>query len=451
VKKILIHSSAKSSKDPLQMFEFQAYSSSGVNVAVEGNATQSSDFSSKTVASKAIDAINSTFSHTASEEVGWWELDLKDEVHIEKTVIINRWCGDPSDPYGCLCRLSEYELLFYNVNGERITSRDIVGSDSNNTCNETIITKTFSNPECTTCLATARKIRVQSTTMEQIQMFELQAFSSGTNMNIALSGSAIQSSTLHNATKFAASNAIDGNSLSFSHTDDYAHAYWEVDLGAMFDLESVIIMNRWCGDKSDPNRCLCRLTSASVMLLDDNDSTIADKTLGNTCGELIISESFASSCNPTASPVIALTSKIKLELATGEPIQIFELEAYSSGKNVALNATATQSSDFNSKFVASNAVDGSNTTFSHTAVGDTPAYLEVYLGDLYSIDSVTVMNRYCVNANDANGCLCRLTDATLTLLGERDDSVIAQISLGNTCSVLEITAKASGGNWGIIV
>jgi hypothetical protein len=300
-------------------------------------------------------------------------------------------------------------------------------------------------------LATARKIRVQSTTMEQIQMFELQAFSSGTNMNIALSGSAIQSSTLHNATKFAASNAIDGNSLSFSHTDDNAHAYWEVDLGAMFDLESVIIMNRWCGDKSDPNRCLCRLTSASVMLLDDNDSTIADKTLGNTCGELIISESFASSCNPTASPVIALTSKIKLELATGEPIQIFELEAYSSGKNVALNATATQSSDFNSKFVASNAVDGSNTTFSHTAVGDTPAYLEVYLGDLYSIDSVTVMNRYCVNANDANGCLCRLTDATLTLLGERDDSVIAQISLGNTCSVLEITAKASGGNWGIIV
>jgi hypothetical protein len=54
---------------------------------------------------------------------------------------------------------------------------------------------------------------------------------------------------------------------------------------------------------------------------------------------------------------------------TGESIHIFELLAYSSGSNVAPLGSASQSSTLNNNpnFAASKAIDGSNTTFSHTA------------------------------------------------------------------------------------
>eukprot|EP00804_Cyclotella_cryptica_P019763 CCRYP_009664-RA/>CCRYP_009664-RA protein AED:0.11 eAED:0.11 QI:135/1/0.94/1/1/1/17/0/2177 len=52
------------------------------------------------------------------------------------------------------------------------------------------------------------KVRIQSTTGNQIQMFELQAYSFD-GVNVAMQGFAVQSSTLNNNQKFAASMAID--------------------------------------------------------------------------------------------------------------------------------------------------------------------------------------------------------------------------------------------------
>ena len=121
-------------------------------------------------------------------------------------------------------------------------------------------------------------------------MFELRAFSSATN--VALNKQATQSSTLQNN---AASRAIDGESLTFSHTNDL-NPHFEVDLGDTFDLESVEIVNRWCQDEMDPNGCLCRLSYANLKLLDGNNSIVATRTLGNTCNDSIIYESFATAC-----------------------------------------------------------------------------------------------------------------------------------------------------------
>jgi ribosomal protein L27 len=64
----------------IQMFEVQVISS-GLNVAIGKDATQSSDFKGKVMfaASKAVDDNKNSFLHTGSSECGvWWEVDLGD-------------------------------------------------------------------------------------------------------------------------------------------------------------------------------------------------------------------------------------------------------------------------------------------------------------------------------------------------------------------------------------
>jgi len=145
-----------------------------------------------------------------------------------------------------------------------------------------------SQPTSLTCY-NARKIRLESTTGAHIQIFELEALSS--NVNVALQGTATQSSDW--GSKFVASNAIDGNENTFSHTR-HSNAWIEIDLGESHLIDEVVIKNRWCGDESDGPACLCRLSSAKILLLDDNGSIIAEKNLEDTCGVLTVSESYTS-------------------------------------------------------------------------------------------------------------------------------------------------------------
>ena len=68
--------------------------------------------------------------------------------------------------------------------------------------------------------------------------------------NLALGGVAQQSSTLDLGLDFSAANAIDGNSGGNFPGDDIAHTnleaepWWEIDLGAVYDLTSISVFNR---------------------------------------------------------------------------------------------------------------------------------------------------------------------------------------------------------------
>ena len=95
---------------------------------------------------------------------------------------------------------------------------------------------------------------------------------------------------------------------------------------------------------------------------------------------------------------------------------MFEVQVYSSGTNVATGKQSSQSSTLNN-FGASLAVDGESNTFSHTnvATSGTPVWWKIDLGYKFEIESVTVLNRWCVSSADPNGCLCRLSFATLSL------------------------------------
>lgn len=128
--------------------------------------------------------------------------------------------------------------------------------------------------------------------------------------------------------------------------------------------------------------------------------------------------------------------KVTLDSTTGQQIQIFELQVFSSGFNIALNGKATQSSSWSIGTAASKAIDGSNTTFSHT--NDPDAFIEVDFGGVYSIESVVILNRFCKDSTDSPGCLCRLSNATMSLMDNNDDTITTR-SIGNTCGITSLT------------
>jgi hypothetical protein len=276
-------------------------------------------------------------------------------------------------------------------------------------------------------------------------MFEVQVLDFG-GVNIAHGKGAAQSSTFVSSSgkAFDASNAIDGVSTTFSHTND-TNSWWEVDLGGLYSVGSVNIKNRWCKNPSDPNHCLCRLSNATVLALDENGSVTTAVSINNTCGVSDIHFDLPPPCStdaPTNSPVSALSclpnaQKIKLQQEfTGLPIQVFEVNVMNStGANVAKGKSATQSSTFvapksRRSFDAYHAVDGDHDTFSHT--NDANPWLEIDLGENIDIFSVGILNRWCKDSSDPGGCFCRLSGAVLSLVDNLGEE-ITSLTIGDTC------------------
>lgn len=64
--------------------------------------------------SLAVDGNANTFSHT-NDSNSWWEVDLAGLYAIDAVSIVNRWCHSPSDPHGCLCRLSSVKSQLWQL------------------------------------------------------------------------------------------------------------------------------------------------------------------------------------------------------------------------------------------------------------------------------------------------------------------------------------------------
>jgi hypothetical protein len=133
----------------------------------------------------------------------------------------------------------------------------------------------------------AKEVRLHSITGQQLHMFEVEIYSSG--VNVAKGKAATQSSNLNT---FVASRAVDGKQNSFSHTNDSTYSWWKVDLGGSFPIESVKIVNRWCGNVGDAQGCLCRLSHVILSLFDEKGQWVAATSLGDACGKLELTHSF---------------------------------------------------------------------------------------------------------------------------------------------------------------
>jgi hypothetical protein len=124
------------------MFEVQVLTGSA-NVALLGTASQSSDYKSDPLrfgAEHSIDGFNTTFSHTAKQGDPWWEVSLDAPVDVQSVHIVNRYCRDPSDPAGCLCRLSHANVKLYDE-ADNVLATESLGD----TCNMIFLSKQFSN------------------------------------------------------------------------------------------------------------------------------------------------------------------------------------------------------------------------------------------------------------------------------------------------------------------
>ncbi|MCH6259054.1 carbohydrate-binding protein [Puniceicoccaceae bacterium K14] len=100
-----------------------------------------------------------------------------------------------------------------------------------------------------------------------LNWFEFFASSSNGGTNIALNGSASQSSTNHSGD---ASRAIDNNTNgkwtvgSVTHTTSESPAWWQLDLGASYDIGQIVIWGR------TDSCCQSRLSNYDVDILDSN-------------------------------------------------------------------------------------------------------------------------------------------------------------------------------------
>jgi hypothetical protein len=100
-------------------------------------------------------------------------------------------------------------------------------------------------------------------------------------------------------------------------------------------------------------------------------------------------------------------------------------------ENLALGKTATQTTDYSTSFLASNAVDGDLATFSHTANADTNATWQVNLGDDYYISQIILYNR-------VNCCWPRFRDITVTIRDPLDTVDLFVSDLLNPENILRL-------------
>ena len=104
----------------IDSFVFNSSSSStATNLALDGTATQSSNYStSRGLADLAIDGdtngawSNRSVTHTQNEAQAWWQVRLASDTNIEEIVIWNR-----TDSC-CMTRLSNFDVFVYNSAGE---------------------------------------------------------------------------------------------------------------------------------------------------------------------------------------------------------------------------------------------------------------------------------------------------------------------------------------------
>ena len=262
--------------------------SNGINVAMGKTASQSSSWVAPWNglafdASRAVDGSEGKWSFSKTNDLSaWWEVDLGSLHSIESVNIKNRWCQDTSDPRGCLCDLSDATVTMLDEYGVPVASASTL-----NTCGMLDVHPNLPPPCDSYCLPNARKVKIEQTSTGQpIQIFQLHVSSSG--IDVAQGKNATQSSTWvakWNGKSFNASNAVDGKPMTYSCTNDDPNAWLEVDLGRNYAVGSLDILNRWCKDITDPQNCLCKLSGATILLIDDSENETTSFSIGDTCGK----------------------------------------------------------------------------------------------------------------------------------------------------------------------
>ncbi len=238
--------------------------SAPVNIAVGGTTTQSSTASGG-LPERAIDGNTNgvynqnSVTHTSSESEAWWQLDLGEVKELSAIKVWNRTdC--------CMERLKNFHVLVSDLPFE---STDLATTQLQTNVLDLFHQGPSDTSEFFQVNRTGRYIRVQIEGTDPLSLAELQVFDvpQARSTNLALSGTATQSSLFNN--RFS-SIAIDGNTDGngehlASHTQSDSEAWWQVDLGSVHDLSTISIWNRIDGNTSC---CSSRLNNFHVFVSD---------------------------------------------------------------------------------------------------------------------------------------------------------------------------------------
>ena len=149
------------------------------------------------------------------------------------------------------------------------------------------------------------------------------------SVNVALNKTATQSSDYNSS--LTASKAIDGNENNFSHTNEDANAWLEVDLGANYDIETVKIFNR-------KDCCQDRLQKYQLFV---SSNPFTSKNIVTTANQANVGVYYQndSASSPTTVNVGRKGRYVRIQLIGTNFLHISELEVW--GKN-AVNAKNTE-------------------------------------------------------------------------------------------------------------
>ncbi|HEX5709557.1 MAG TPA: discoidin domain-containing protein [Pyrinomonadaceae bacterium] len=195
------------------------------------------------------DWAHNSVSATLQEARPWWQVDLGATRQLDTVRVWNRTdcCAD---------RLSNFYVLVSDV---PFASTDLTATLAQPGVSAFHTSGQAGRPTTVNVNRPGRYVRVQLAGTNYLSLAEVEVIGRPLTqpVNVALGGAATQSSTLAYSIPTAASNAVDGNTSgnffvgSMAHTNSEAQAWWQVDLGAVRQVDSIKIWNRTdcCGER----------------------------------------------------------------------------------------------------------------------------------------------------------------------------------------------------------
>jgi YD repeat-containing protein len=218
-----------------------------------------------------------------------------------------------------------------------------------------------------------------------------------TSINLALNKSATQSTTLGGASGTTAERAVDGNSsgnwadASIASTTSESQAWWQVDLGSVQPIESIKIWNRTdcCGDR----------LSDFYLFLSDQPFTSTDLTATQSQAGVSSYQTSGQGGATTTVNVNRSARHVRVQLAGSNYLSLAEVQVFQPPPtNLALNKTATQSSNLGATTTAAKAIDGNSSgNWADGSIASTQAenqaWWQVDLGSVQALQAIKVWNR----------------------------------------------------------
>ena len=308
------------------------------NLALGATATQSSTYATAN-AGLAIDGnkngnnANASLAITNNDAQAWWELDLGRTVEIDSIRLWNRTdcCGD---------RLSDFHVL---VSEAPFSSRSLAEVQAQDGVSDYAVAGAAGQQTDIAVGRFGRYVRVQLEGTNYLQLAEVQVFGQlrPDISNLALQGTASQSSQWRNDSRYPASNVINDDTSGngavanrMNHTNADRNAWWELDLGDVYDLDSIKIWNR--------NDCCQDRLSDFVLLVSDTPFNSKDLNASRAQAG-VYSKVFPGAPERATESILGRTGRyIRVQLSGTNFLHLAEVQVFGAPLAVPLELTAIE-------------------------------------------------------------------------------------------------------------